>query len=188
MRETLTGARRQDARSRSPRIRRRRTASSPSYRRNGVAASLVASRRTATGTVDTTDRIGVFRPIVLNGERIGTIHLESDRSQQRDARPPFRRASSLLVLAGSTVIAFAVAWMLQGFISGPILRLAAAARTVTTEKSYTIRVVRDSKDEVGTLVDGFNEMLGEIHKRDEELQRPSVAPRGRGRSADVRSS
>ena len=75
------------------------------------------------------------------------------------------------MLAGSTVIAFGVAWVLQGFISGPILRLAAAARTVTSEKSYTIRVERGSRDEVGTLVDGFNEMLGEIHKRDAELQR-----------------
>ncbi len=44
-------------------------------------------------------------------------------------------------------IAFAVAWILQGFISRPILRLAAAARTVTTEKSYAIQVERSSKSE-----------------------------------------
>ena len=139
------------------------------YRRKGIAAAALTPPAGGHGTLVDTDRIGVFRPIRLNDERIGTIYLESDRSQQRDR---LRRFSLivLLVLAGSTVIAFAVAWTLQGFISGPILRLAAAARAVTSEKSYTIRVARDSKDEIGTLVDGFNEMLEEIHKRDEELQ------------------
>jgi two-component system sensor histidine kinase/response regulator len=139
------------------------------YRRAGVAASQAAVPPGGHGTFVTPDRIGVFRPIVLNGERLGTIHLESDRSEQ-DAR--VRRFSEIvaMILAGSTVIAFVVAWILQGFISRPILRLAAAARTVTTEKSYAIPVERSSRDEVGTLVDGFNEMLAEINKRDIELK------------------
>ena len=143
------------------------------YRRTGVAASNVPAPPSGYRTVVSPDRIGVFRPIVLNGERLGTIHLESDRSQQY-AR--VRRFSEIvaMVLAGSTVIAFVVAWILQGFISRPILRLAAATRMVTTEKSYAIQVERTSRDEVGTLVDGFNEMLVEIHKRDVELQSHQV--------------
>ena len=139
------------------------------YRRAGVAASRVTVPPDGYGTFVSPDRIGVFRPIILNGERLGTIHLESDRSQQH-AR--VRRFSEIvaMVLAGSTIIAFVVAWILQGFISRPILRLAAAARTVTTEKSYSIQVERSSRDEVGALVDGFNEMLAEINKRDIELK------------------
>jgi two-component system sensor histidine kinase/response regulator len=143
-----------------------------SYHRIGLAPASMAPLsdvRSVEVTV-TPNRIGVFRPIMLSRERIGTIYLETDRTQQQERVRHFS-VIVLLVLAGSTVIAFLVAWVLQGFISGPILRLAAAARTVTSEKSYTIRVERDSRDEVGTLVDGFNEMLGEIHKRDAELQR-----------------
>ena len=140
------------------------------YRRKGIPETALTVPANGQDTSITSDTIGVFRPIRLNLERIGTIYLESDRSQQRDRLRRFGTIV-LLVLSGSTIIAFAVAWTLQGFISGPILRLAAAARAVTTEKSYTIRVVRDSKDEIGTLVDGFNEMLEEIQKRDEELQR-----------------
>jgi signal transduction histidine kinase/CheY-like chemotaxis protein len=141
-----------------------------SYHRAGLAPVSLSPPRDGHSVTVTDDRIGVFRPIVLNHERIGTIYLESDRSEQHQRVRHFSKIV-LLVLAGSTVVALLVAWVLQGFISGPILRLAAAARTVTSEKSYAIRVERDSRDEVGSLVDGFNEMLGEIHKRDEELQR-----------------
>ena len=138
------------------------------YGRAGVSVTSMRPPVTGHGVIVGTDRIGVFRPIVVE-ERLGTIYLETDRSQQRER---VRRFSEIVVkvLAGSTTIAFLVAWALQRFISGPILHLAAAARAVTTEKSYTIRVAQNSTDEVGTLVEGFNEMLGEIQKRDEELR------------------
>jgi signal transduction histidine kinase/CheY-like chemotaxis protein len=142
-----------------------------SYHRAGSAARTAAPPRANLDEVTVTgERIGVFRPIMLNGERIGTIYIETDRIQQRERVWRFGRIV-LLVLAGSTVIAFGVAWVLQGYISGPILRLAAATRTVASERSYAIRVERTSRDDVGILVDGFNEMLGEIQKRDAELQR-----------------
>ncbi|HKY20129.1 MAG TPA: response regulator [Vicinamibacterales bacterium] len=140
------------------------------YRRPGIALGAVAVPTDGHGTIVTRDRIGVFRPIVMGGERLGTIYLESDRTQQHERMRRFGQIV-LLVLVGSTIIAFTIAWILERLISGPILRLAAAARAVTTEKSYSIRVVQDSKDEVGTLIEGFNEMLEEIHKRDDELQR-----------------
>jgi two-component system, sensor histidine kinase and response regulator len=140
-----------------------------SYRRSGLTFAAVVPPADGNGAAVTADRISVFRPIMLRGERMGTIYLESDRTQQLDRVRRFS-AIVLLVLAGSTLIAFLIAWVLQGFISGPILRLAAAARTVTSQKSYAIHVERDSRDEVGALVDGFNEMLREIHTRDIELQ------------------
>jgi two-component system, sensor histidine kinase and response regulator len=139
------------------------------YQRPDLAAEApIASDRNR--TIITSDRIGVFRPILLNQERLGTIFLESDRTEQEERVRHFGKIV-LMVLAGSTVVAFVVAWILQGFISRPILRLAAATRAVTHEKSYAVRVERSSRDEVGTLVDGFNEMLGEIQARDQELQR-----------------
>ncbi len=142
-----------------------------SYSRPGLTPTAVAPGVAAEDTVTVTaDRIGVSRRIMLKRERIGTIYIETDRIQQQQR---VRRFGGIvvLVLAASTAIAFLVAWVLQGFISGPILRLAAATRTVAAGHSYAIRVERTSRDEVGTLVDGFNDMLGELHKRDAELQR-----------------
>ncbi len=140
------------------------------YRRPGLTVEAPGTPPDGSRTIITSDRIGVFRPILLNHGRVGTIFLESDRTAQRERVRHFGKIV-LMVLAGSTVVAFVVAWILQGFISRPILRLAAATRTVTNERSYAVRVARGSRDEVGALVDGFNEMLGEIQTRDQELQR-----------------
>jgi PAS domain S-box-containing protein len=41
---------------------------------------------------------------------------------------------------------------------------------VARNKNYSARVVKQSEDELGTLFDGFNEMLSEIQRRDEALQ------------------
>jgi light-regulated signal transduction histidine kinase (bacteriophytochrome) len=42
---------------------------------------------------------------------------------------------------------------------------------VSRDRSYALRVAKQSQDEVGELVDAFNQMLVEIEARDEELRR-----------------
>ena len=113
------------------------------YGRAGVSATPMRPPDTGHGVIVGPDRVGVFRPIVVE-ERLGTIYLETDRSQQRER---VRRFSEIVVkvLAGSTIIAFLVAWALQRFISGPILHLAAAARAVTTEKSSPFGSLRTAR-------------------------------------------
>ena len=59
---------------------------------------------------------------------------------------------------------------IQRYISDPILRLAEVARSVALEKNYSVRAAKQSNDELGQLVDGFNEMLGQIQPRDAALQ------------------
>jgi signal transduction histidine kinase/DNA-binding response OmpR family regulator len=120
--------------------------------------------------VVTFDRIAVFRPITLNGEQIGTVYLEADRSDQQSRLGRFA-VIALLVLVGSSLLAFALLSRLQHFITGPILELAAVARHVTADRNYAIRARATSSDEVGALVGGFNDMLDQIQKRDEDLQR-----------------
>ena len=44
------------------------------------------------------------------------------------------------------------------------------ARSVAVEKNYSVRATKQSNDELGLLVDGFNEMLGEIQERDFALE------------------
>jgi signal transduction histidine kinase/CheY-like chemotaxis protein len=145
-----------------------------SYRRSGPGVpsepATTTERRTAPETVVAWDRIAVYRPVILERENIGTIYLESDRVEQRTR---VRRFAGIvgIVLAGSLLIALLVLSRLQRLISGPIQRLAEATHQVSANKNYGIRVSRDSGDEVGDLVDSFNDMLGQIAKRDEALQR-----------------
>jgi two-component system, sensor histidine kinase and response regulator len=134
------------------------------------AASAGSTPALGPATIGTSwNRIAVIRPILLDGETLGTVYLEADRAEQH-AR--IRRLAEIvaLVLVAATLIAFYIASKLQKMISGPILLLAETARAVSTDKNYAIRVARSSDDEIGTLVTGFNAMLEQIQERDEKLQ------------------
>ncbi len=53
----------------------------------------------------------------------------------------------------------------------PILKLTGTARLVSLTKTYSIRALAGPADEVGELIDAFNEMLGEIETREQQLAR-----------------
>ena len=72
----------------------------------------------------------------------------------------------LVVLA----ISFILSARLQRVISGPVLKLAETARSVSENKDYSVRAEKHGDDEVGALIESFNEMLAQIQKRDAELQ------------------
>ena len=70
-------------------------------------------------------------------------------------------------------IAFLLAWVLadrlQRIISQPIDQLAAAMKSVSKERNYSQRVKMERHDELGSLIEDFNEMLVQIEMRDQEL-------------------
>lgn len=74
----------------------------------------------------------------------------------------------------ATAVAFLISAPLQGVISRPLLRLSETARTVSDKKDYSARAQKHGEDEVGVLIDSFNEMLAQIQKRDTELQEARV--------------
>ena len=49
--------------------------------------------------------------------------------------------------------------------------LLTTARTVSENQDYSLRAQKLTNDEFGELVDGFNDMLGEIQSRDQKLER-----------------
>jgi len=113
--------------------------------------------------------LGVFRPIVLDHDRIGTVYIRSDLTEMQ-AR--VRRYAWIvgIVLLASTLIAFVLAYRLQGLISKPLLHLAAVTREVSESRDYSLRAVKFGHDEVGEVVEGFNDMLAEIQGRDARLR------------------
>ena len=105
------------------------------------------------------------------GDRdVGTFYIKSDLRELDE-----RRANYLKILAavivGVSLLAFFFSSVLQRVVSKPILTLADIARAVSEKKDYTVRAAAvPARDEVGRLVDGFNEMLAQIEERDEELR------------------
>ena len=111
----------------------------------------------------------IVRPVMVRGEFKGRIAIRSDF---RDLVPRLRHyvLLILLVLAGSCITALLLALRFQKVITGPILALLRIARTVSRTRDYALRARSESQDEIGQLVGGFNEMLGQIEQRDAELQ------------------
>ncbi len=110
------------------------------------------------------------RPIVLNHEVIGAVTIESDLSSLWEQV----EASGIvlgLVLIGTFALSLGLASRIQRVVSSPLLRLTAVTRTVAQTGRYDVHVEGAGKDEIGELVDGFNNMLTEVHRRDVELLR-----------------
>jgi two-component system, sensor histidine kinase and response regulator len=141
------------------------------YSRPGTAARISAPPSLdSDGLHSSLKNVAVFEPIELNGERIGTIYVKSDLG------PLYARAERstevvLIVICASFVTAYLLASRLQRSISEPILDLARVAFARSIQKDVTIRATKRSDDEVGSLVDRFNEMLDQIAAREAALQK-----------------
>jgi signal transduction histidine kinase/DNA-binding response OmpR family regulator len=124
-----------------------------------------------TGSAFEGDRLHLFREILPSAEeegKLGTVYIQSDMEELHDRRKNFARAVALVLLA-SSFVAFLLSSRLQGLISRPILDLLDLETRVSREKDYSVRAVKAADDELGLLIDGFNEMLVQIQSRDAEL-------------------
>jgi PAS domain S-box-containing protein len=100
---------------------------------------------------------------------VGTIFVASDLTELRErlARYPVIVGQ---MLAAALLVALVLSAGLHRVISNPILHLAEVAKSVASDKNYSIRAKKQSDDELGRLIGVFNEMLGQIQQRDNDLQ------------------
>lgn len=103
-------------------------------------------------------------------ELIGTVYLRSSLDELT-RRLWLQAATVASVFLASGLASLLLATSLQSVISRPILDLSEVARRVSEARDYSIRAEKRSPDELGRLVDAFNEMLSQIQERDTELQR-----------------
>lgn len=116
------------------------------------------------------DHVIAFQPIVEpDGGQVGTVYLKSD------LRKLYSKLRDDAAIVGLTALAcFGLAFLLtlwlQSRFLAPVLALARAARGATQSHDYSQRVESKNQDEVGDLVDAFNEMLARIQERDSDLR------------------
>ena len=134
-----------------------------------AATARAAPKLEAVGHRFSRDALLLWRPIRLNGEVVGTICLRSNLEALYSRLDQYLRIV-LFVLLASSFVAFVLSTRLQRLISHPILRLAETAREVAQRKNYSVRAHKQSEDEIGQLIDGFNDMLAQIQERDADLQ------------------
>ncbi len=114
--------------------------------------------------------LDVVHEIDHEGQVIGTIYI---RTSMADLYNQLLRYVSIaavvmIVSLGSSIL---LSSRLQRAISMPILNLAEAAQRVSVEQDYSIRVTKTANDEIGTLYDQFNAMLGQIQHAEGVIQR-----------------
>ena len=100
---------------------------------------------------------------------VGAVILCSDLTEERARMRAYAGIGAVAVL-GALVVALLLSLRLQRIVSRPILRLNEVARAVAEGDDYSLRAAKEYNDEVGALVDSFNQMLAQIQQRDRALR------------------
>jgi two-component system, sensor histidine kinase and response regulator len=107
--------------------------------------------------------------VMPDGSKIGSLHVEAQLT--RLYAPLVGSPQHLLVgFLLALVVAYALSIRLQRFIAAPLRELAQVARNVCASKNFSIRAQKRTEDDVGVLIDDFNEMLAELERRDLTLR------------------
>lgn len=111
---------------------------------------------------------GVFLPIQHDTRQIGSIYLLSD------LRDLYGRLSGVVFLVSLLLglLLFLSWWFsgkLQRPVSAPLLSLVETMSSISQSKDYSLRAKKEGRDEIGLLVDGFNQMLEQIETHRQEL-------------------
>jgi len=139
------------------------------YTRNGAVFNPATRIKTEQHRFDE-KYLYLSHPIVLHDEEIGSIYIQYEMTEMK-ARLKQYATIVIVIFLLSLLVSLAIATNLQKIISKPILHIMRIAKKVSQEKDYSLRAIKESNDELGVLVDGFNEMLMQIQKRDMTLQR-----------------
>lgn len=156
------------------------------FTRPGARAEPPA-RPEADGTRFEEGSVSTFRPVYQENEQIGTVWVRSDLREMYE-RLTLQAATVGAVFLVAGLAALALSSTLQRVISRPILHLADTARAVSERRDYSIRAGKQSEDELGRLVDAFNDMLDQIQQRDTSLRhaKEDLEERVRERTLELR--
>jgi signal transduction histidine kinase/CheY-like chemotaxis protein len=138
------------------------------YMSTNAPGDLFPRQAPSEGTLFVKDRLIVFHKFQEDGIT-GTVCLKSDLQELNER---FVRYAGIILLftVASWLVTLFLSSRLQRVISRPIFNLAETAKAVSADKNYSMRATKHGNDEMGQFIDRFNEMLGQIQKRDSELQ------------------
>ena len=110
----------------------------------------------------------VYRPAAEGQELIGAVLIEADLNHMwRDI------GRHVGAIGGATLLSFLIAVCLarrfKSVIAEPITKLIDTAQKVSSSQTYSHRIAHQRSDELGVLIDSFNDMLAQIDSRDSTL-------------------
>jgi two-component system sensor histidine kinase/response regulator len=112
----------------------------------------------------------VYRQVALDagGQPAGVVMVEADQ------RPVWLRLGRAMgVMAAALASGMLVSWILarriRRSIADPIAKLINTAQKVAASQNYTLRIAHQRDDELGALIDSFNNMLAQVEGRGQAL-------------------
>ncbi|MGV3663777.1 MAG: ATP-binding protein [Prosthecobacter sp.] len=153
------------------------------YTPEGGDAAAIPLAPEPLGSVFDSASLVMFQPVMENGKRQGTIYVRADLREMYERLLFY---AMLVLVAGLGAIA-AAAWIssaLQQRISGPILDLAATARSISGQQDYSMRATVHGRDEIGELTEAFNQMVTRLGETNTALQQAKETAEGANRAKD----
>ena len=114
------------------------------------------------------DNITYSHPIMLDGEWLGEFRIVGNMHRVTSGL-----VRNLFLFIGVFVISMLLAVLLsnrlQRLVSTPVNRLLDTMQAVAQNRDFSLRAERCSNDELGTLVDGFNDMIAKVQAYHSEV-------------------
>ncbi len=154
------------------------------YRRSGATLEVPQTAPRAEAPVFGEGRVSVMRPVAWKGQARGFVYLVANTGQWVET---LQALTTLLIALCGVILAagFVMSAGLQRLVSRPIEELAHFMRRMASARDYNMRAIKRGNDEIGVLVDGFNNVLDEIGNRRAEAERAQLELKARVAELDA---
>ena len=115
----------------------------------------------------TAGSVRLARPVMLGARRVGAVYLLGNMNETWE-RLFVQGVAMFVGMMLATAAALLIARRLQPIISSPVASLSATAAEISRGGDYSLRAPREGADEIGSLVDAFNDMVGQVERRERE--------------------
>ncbi len=139
------------------------------YYRNGDVSALIPSKVEMPGYRYENGNLLLFHQIRFGEDPAGMIFLRSNLDTLKEVVITFVLLGLIAFILAS-LVAFFVWSRLQRVVTEPVSLMAKSIARITENNDYSTRVGRHGRDELGTLIDGFNGMLDQVEERDRKLE------------------
>ncbi len=111
----------------------------------------------------------VISPVKVGNDLIGYVYFRRT-IDDLVASTKLSATTVLLTLLISIAVAYSLASFFRRLIERPIGSLLAVTQKLSNDADFTTRVEKFADDEIGSLIDSFNNMLAQIQERDTQLR------------------
>ena len=122
------------------------------------------------GYYDSHGHLTLTNHIYFEGEKLGTIMIAANYNELYNSIALYI-AFTVLIFSIILFISIAMSKIPKNLISTPIKELCNSADRVSNTHDYTLRATKRTNDEIGTLVDKFNEMLDVIEANNKTINK-----------------